>query len=136
MMHPQSRSHDELMLILGRGPADSWGEIVALWGSADRIYTGPVGPNGVIDPAYELVSLVCERIADYLPYLNQHLTNPNANVCAYCLTCLERVEKLKPTVTQREELLQRTEVLDVVYGCFGSKPTLARFFELRGQAYL
>ncbi len=136
MVLQQSTNHDELMSILAREPAHSWPDIVALWASADRVYTAPAGPNGNLDPAYELVILVCDRIVDYLPYLNRDLTNPNANVCAYCLTCLEHVDMLHPTAAQREELLQRTEILNVITGCFGSKPTLAQFLERRVQSYL
>lgn len=136
MTRLQSEHHDELRRILAHEPEEAWRDIVALWASADRVYTAPAGPNGFIHPAYELAVLVCDEVEAYLPYLTRDITNPNANVCAYCLTCLERAGKLNPTAKQRDELLQRTDVLDVVTGCFGSTPTLARFLELKGKAYL
>ncbi len=43
----------------------------------------------------------------------------------YCVTCLERVDQLRLTAEQRQELLQRDEVLDIGTSCFGSTPTLA-----------
>lgn len=132
----QSDRHQELKLLLAREPADSWPAIVNLWASASRIYASPAGPNGYIHPAYELVEMIGDRIEDFSTLLKQNLTNPNPNVCAYCLICLERVDQLRLTSEQRQELLQRDEALDVVTGCFGSTPTLARFVELRGQSYL
>ena len=132
----QSDRHQELVILLARKPADCWPAIVNLWASAKRIYTSPAGPNGFVDPAYELVEMICDRIEEFSPLLKQNLTNPNPNVCAYCVTCLERVDQLRLTVEQRQELLQRDEVLDVVTGCFGSKPTLARFVERSGQSHL
>ena len=132
----QSDRHQELTQLLARKPADCWPAIVNLWASAERIYTSPAGPDGYIHPAYELVEMICARIDDFSPLLKQDLTNPNPNVCAYCLTCLERVDQLRLTAEQRQELRQRDEVLDVVTGCFGSTPTLARFVELSGESYL
>ncbi len=132
----QSDRHQELVILLAHKPADCWPAIVNLWASAKRIYTSPAGPTGFVHPAYELVEMICDRIEDFLPLLKQNLTNLNPNVCAYCVTCLERVDQLRLTDEQREELLQRDEVLDVVTGCFGSKPTLARFVERSRQSHL
>ncbi|GAA5511213.1 hypothetical protein [Novipirellula caenicola] len=132
----QSDRHQELTQLVACKPADCWPAILDLWTSTKKIYTLPAGPNGYIDPAYELVELICERIDDFFPMLNQEVTHSNPNVCAYCLTCLERVDRLQLTAEQLQELRQRDEVLDVVSGCFGSTPTLARFVELSGQSYL
>ena len=131
-----SDRHEELLEILAREPADAWGDIVALWATTERVYTLPAGPNGFIHPAYELVTLIVERIDDFLYYLTNDVTNENPIVCAYCLTCLEQADRLQLSMHQIDELQHRTEVLDVSSGCFGSSPTLSQFFELNGDSFL
>ena len=131
-----SDRHEELLGILAGEPADAWCDIVALWAKADRVYTLPAGPNGFIHPAYELVALIVERIDDFFPYLKNDVTNENPQVCAYCLTCLGQADKLHISMQQIAKLKHRTEVLEVVSGCFGSTPTLSRFFELSGRNFL
>ena len=106
---------------------EAWAEVVRVWATAPRVYSGPSGPDAFIHPAFDLAQLAPAYIADIEPRLNKGLQDQNPKVAAYCaLTLLLMNEHCLP---QRyvDMLAERTELLDVTFGCFGTTKTLGEF---------
>jgi len=122
-------SHEYLTLVemLKKDVDDAWSGVVRVWAESPRVYSGPSGPDGFIHPAFDLAQLAPIHIADIETRLTLGLANRNANVAAYCALSLSLMNDHCLPKRYIDMVADRTEILDVSFGCFGTAPTLAEF---------
>ena len=126
----KSDSHDELLVMLSVPSKIAWQNILEFWAVSDHVYSGPAGPDGWISPEYDLAQLIPVHFQEAENHLASGLTNSNATVVAYCIVSLNKLYDLKgrflpPKYAKLVE--HRSESINETFGCFGSRPTLARF---------
>jgi hypothetical protein len=133
-MTPERES--EIRAIFDRDFSTGWRAALGVWELADTVYTMPVGPNFAVPEPYLFVQLIVKNIDRFEADLISSVTCSNPVVAAYCIATLERCDRLRLSDIQIKQLSNRTEVINVVGGCFGTNTTLARFLKNGSQSLL
>jgi hypothetical protein len=112
-----------LLEAIHQRPQERWPAIKHLWRNARQVAVDGIGASNVITAETKVLNEIVALGTRGEQFLVGHISDPNANIAAYCLLGLSLmgywVDHEPP-----EDLLARTDLVVVQWGCLVNKTAL------------